>query len=204
VGSNPTLSVLLRLKRSEEREVSSALIITMFPEYDHWVERNMEIQSANIEGLSSLVGIAQRCIKNLDAQGIYQWDEIYPSKKDFENDIASQSLYIVTLGSEKNISGCICINETEYPGYEKANWTGSKFFVIHKIMVDPIFENQGIGKAAMCFAEEFASAERKDSIRLDCFQKNPRANLFYQRLGYIVKGETPFRKGMFNLYEKMI
>jgi ribosomal protein S18 acetylase RimI-like enzyme len=164
----------------------------------------MKIRSANIEDLDSLMGIAQRCITNLDASGIYQWDEMYPSRKDFQEDIASQTLYVVTSGKGKNISGCICINEIEYPGYEKANWAGSKFFVIHKIMVDPVFENQGIGKAAMCFAEEFARSKSKDSIRLDCFQKNPRANQFYQHLGYVVKGETPFRKGMFNLYEKMI
>jgi ribosomal protein S18 acetylase RimI-like enzyme len=165
---------------------------------------DMEIRSANIEDLDSLMGITKRCIKNLDMQGIYQWDEIYPAKKDFENDIAAQSLYVVHSDPGKNISGCISINEVEYPGYEKANWTGLKFFVIHKIMVDPVFENKGIGKAAMQFAEELARSERKDSIRLDCFQKNLRANSFYQRLGYMVKGETTFRKGMFNLYEKMI
>ncbi|MBN1904327.1 MAG: GNAT family N-acetyltransferase [Deltaproteobacteria bacterium] len=164
----------------------------------------MEIRSANIEDLESLMGITQRCIKNLDGQGVFQWDEIYPSKKDFESDIAVKCLYVVYSNPGKNISGCICINETEYPGYEKTNWAGSKFFVIHKIMVDPVFENQGIGKAAMYFAEEFARSKRKDSIRLDCFQKNPRANRFYRRLGYMVKGETLFRKGVFNLYEKII
>ncbi|MBN1904591.1 MAG: GNAT family N-acetyltransferase [Deltaproteobacteria bacterium] len=108
------------------------------------------------------------------------------------------------MNSGENISGCICINETGYPGYEKANWAGSKYFVIHKIMVDPVFENQGIGKAAMHFAEELVRSKRKDSIRLDCFQKNLRANRFYVHLGYIVKGDTTFRKGMFNLYKKMI
>lgn len=164
----------------------------------------MEIRSANIEDLNSLMEVTQRCIKNLDKQGIYQWDEIYPSKKDFHNDIAEQSLYVVTSNSEKNISGCICINELEYPGYEKANWAGSHFFVIHKIIVDPLYENKGFGRAAMYFAEELAQSERKDSIRLDFFKKNLRANRFYQSLGYIIRGETLFRKGMFNLYEKMI
>jgi ribosomal protein S18 acetylase RimI-like enzyme len=164
----------------------------------------MKVRSANIVDLELLMGITQRCIKNLDTKGIYQWDEIYPSRKDFQEDIANQTLYVVTSNSSKNIAGCICINETEYPGYEKANWEGFKFFVIHKIMVDPVFENQGIGKAAMCFADEFARSERKDSIRLDCFQKNLKANWFYQKLGYVIKGETPFRKGMFNLYEKIV
>jgi len=100
--------------------------------------------------------------------------------------------------------GCVCINQIEYPGYEKANWQGSDFFVIHKIIIDPQKEGQGLGKFAMLHAEMIARANQKDSIRLDCFKENERANRFYQKLGYVIKGETLFRKGMFNLYEKMI
>ncbi|MBN1904589.1 MAG: hypothetical protein JW927_05780 [Deltaproteobacteria bacterium] len=36
------------------------------------------------------MGITQRCIKNLDAQGIYQWDEIDPAKKDFQDYITGK------------------------------------------------------------------------------------------------------------------
>lgn len=164
----------------------------------------MKIRSANIKDLDSLMGITQRCIENLDKLGIYQWDEIYPSKKDFHNDILEQSLYVVTSTSKDNILGCICINQLEYPGYEDANWLGFHFSVIHKIIIDPLYENQGFGKSAMCYAENVARSNGKDSIRLDCFQDNLRANKFYQKLGYVLRGETRFRKGMFNLYEKMI
>ena len=157
---------------------------------------------AEIGDLDSLMTITQRCIENLDKQGIYQWDEIYPSKKDFNNDILEQSLYVVT--SAERIFGCVCIDQHEYPGYENANWLGSRFFVIHKMIINPQNENQGFGKFAMHYAEEVAHSKRKDSIRLDCFKENLRANKFYQKLGYIVRGETLFRKGMFNLYEKMI
>lgn len=163
----------------------------------------MEIRSAYIEDIDSLMVITQRCIRNLDDQGIYQWDKIYPSKKDFHNDILEQNLYVITSISKDIISGCVCINQLEYPEYENGNWLGSDFFVIHKILIDPLYENQGLGKTAMCFAEELAYSEKKDSIRLDCFKMNLRANGFYQNLGYIIRGETRFRKGLFNLYEKM-
>lgn len=162
----------------------------------------MEIRLANVNDLNLLMAITRRCIENLDRQGIYQWDEIYPSRKDFNNDILEQSLYVVT--SADRIFGCICINQVEYPGYENANWLGSRFFVIHKIIIDPQNENQGFGKFAMDYAENVARSKKKDSIRLDCFKENLRANQFYQRLGYVIRGETLFRKGMFNLYEKMI
>ena len=157
-----------------------------------------------MEDLDPLMEITRRCIENLDRNGIYQWDEIYPSRKDFQEDILEQNLYVITSPSVRNISGCICINEIEYPGYEKAEWSGSSFFVIHKMIIDPLYENKGYGKFAMNSAEEISCSRKKDSLRLDCFRKNFRANHFYQRCGYTLKGETLFRKGMFNLYEKLI
>jgi ribosomal protein S18 acetylase RimI-like enzyme len=162
----------------------------------------MNIRPADFNDLNLLTDITRRCIGHLNKQGINQWDDIYPSRKDFHDDIVAQSLYSIT--NEDKLCGCICINQIEYPGYEKANWQGSDFFVIHKIIIDPQKEGQGLGKFAMLHAEMIARANQKDSIRLDCFKENERANRFYQKLGYVIKGETLFRKGMFNLYEKMI
>jgi ribosomal protein S18 acetylase RimI-like enzyme len=162
----------------------------------------MNIRPANFKDLNLLMDITHRCIGHLNKQGINQWDDIYPSRKDFHDDIVAQSLYSIT--NEDKLCGCICINQIEYPGYENANWLGFRFFVIHKIIIDPQNENQGFGKFAMDYAENVARSKKKDSIRLDCFKENLRANQFYQKLGYVIRGETLFRKGMFNLYEKMI
>ena len=164
--------------------------------------KNMKIRSANVNDLNSVMAMTQRCIENLDKQGIYQWDEIYPSKKDFHDDILDKNLYVLT--EVDRIFGCICINQVEYPGYENANWLGPRFYVIHKLLIDPQNENQGFGKLAMYYAEKVTRSKKKDSIRLDCFKENLRANQFYQKLGYLIRGETLFSKGMFNLYEKMI
>ena len=162
----------------------------------------MNTRPANIDDLSSLMAITQRCIENLDKQGIYQWDEVYPAKSDFHEDIQYESLYVITAADE--IFGCICINQVEYPGYENENWVGSRYFVIHKMIVDPQKEGKGYGEFAMKHAEKMALLKKKDSIRLDCFKQNLRANRFYQKLGYALRGEVLFRKGMFNLYERMI
>ena len=164
----------------------------------------MKIRPAKIEDIDPLMEITRRCIKNLDSNRIYQWDEIYPSRTDYNEDIAEHSLYVIIVDLKDSISGCICINEIVYPGYEDAEWSGSDFLVIHKMIIDPMFENRGYGRFAMDYAEQTACSMRKDSIRLDCFQKNRRANMFYQGLGYVRRGETLFRKGMFNLYEKII
>jgi len=162
----------------------------------------MKIRAANVNDLVPLMDITQRCIEHLDKLGIYQRDEIYPSKKDFNDDILDKNLFVIT--SANKVVGCICINQIGYPGYENADWLGSQFFVIHKIMVDPQYENRGFGKFMMHYAEKIAHSKKKDSIRLDCFKDNLRSNQFYRKRGYVLSGETRFRKGVFNLYEKLI
>ncbi len=164
----------------------------------------MRIRPAQTKDLGPLMGIAKRCIVYLDCQKINQWDEVYPAEKDFEDDIIKEDLFVMIPPHENVIRGCICINGLEYPGYENARWDGSEFAVVHKIMVDPLYEGLGFGRYAMIFAERIACCQKKDSIRLDCFQVNTRANNFYRGLGYVKKGQTLFRKGMFNLYEKLL
>lgn len=162
----------------------------------------MEIRTANIDDISPLMEITRRCVINLDEHGIDQWDNTYPSIEAFIGDIQENSLYI--LESSGVIRGCICVNELEYPGYENAEWSGSEFHVVHKMIIDPAFESNGHGKFAMSFAEELSYKKSKDSIRLDCYKKNIRANNFYRSLGYIIKGEAIFRDRPFYLYEKLI
>ena len=88
----------------------------------------MEIRPAQVDELDPLMEITQRCIEKLDEKGINQWNEIYPSRTDYQEDINKQSLYAITILPEGGISGCIWINELEYPGYENADWEGSGFF----------------------------------------------------------------------------
>ena len=164
----------------------------------------MRIRPAKLRDLDPLMGITLRCIKHLDSLKIYQWDEIYPSEKDFKSDILDGNLFIVAPPHEEIIRGCICINDREYPGYEDAYWDRSEFVVIHKILIEPLYEDLGFGRYAMTFAEKVACSHKKDSIRLDCYRKNIKANRFYQKLGYTLKGVTLFRKGIFNLYEKLL
>jgi ribosomal protein S18 acetylase RimI-like enzyme len=161
----------------------------------------MNIRSANYDDLNFLIDITHRCVDHLNRQAIYQWDDAYPSLKDFSEDIEAQCLYSIT--EDDMVCGCICINQKEYPGYENADWQGSAFLVIHKMIIDPQKEGHGFGQYAMLQAETIGRARQKDSIRLDCFKENSRANQFYQKLGYIARGKTRFRKGIFNLYEKL-
>lgn len=162
----------------------------------------MDLRLATHDDLDSLMDVVRRCVADLDARGIHQWDEIYPSLNDFLGDVSEGGLYVIF--DNGRLRGCVCLNELEHPGYERAAWQGTEFLVVHKLLVDPLRQGRGLGRFAMNRMEVIARSNRKDSIRLDCFDKNESANRFYQGLGYVFRGEAPFRKGTFNLYEKTL
>ena len=44
--------------------------------------------------LDAICLLIQRAINEMESHGIYQWDEIYPAREDFEEDIEKQTLYL--------------------------------------------------------------------------------------------------------------
>lgn len=162
----------------------------------------MTIRLATLEDLDSLLAITQNVVLQLRQAGIDQWDEIYPAREDFQNDIVQQHFFVLCLN--ENIVGGICFNEVQLVGYETADWQSESFLVVHRLLVDPHFQGRGCAGQLMLHAEEVANQQGKRSIRLDCFPQNPRAVKFYERLGYQCRGEAAFRKGKFLLYEKVL
>lgn len=56
----------------------------------------MEFRQGTIEDLDHICCLIESAIKRMEAQGIHQWDEVYPSREDFVHDIINGILYTVT------------------------------------------------------------------------------------------------------------
>lgn len=142
----------------------------------------------------------------MESQGIYQWNEYYPTPEIFTADIKSESLYV--LVDNDHCLGIISINEEQSPEYQQLDWSveAEKVLVIHRLAVHPNRQKQGIGRQLMDFAENYASAKGYPSIRLDAYSGNPRALKFYQYRGYKKVGQLffPKRDLPFYCYEKAI
>jgi len=53
------------------------------------------IRLAKILEIPDILNITQACGKSMIDQGIYQWNEYYPSKEAFEKDVARKELYVL-------------------------------------------------------------------------------------------------------------
>jgi ribosomal protein S18 acetylase RimI-like enzyme len=160
----------------------------------------MKIRQAIQQDLHEVMDLIRSCVQHMEAQGIQQWDEIYPDETTFAGDIERYELYL--LEKEGRIRGFIALNEFQEPAYQDVQWQFSgKALVVHRLSVDPAAQGQGYARELMQFAYEFAGTHIFETIRLDAYSGNPRAVALYERLGYQKAGTVMFRKGPFYCFE---
>ncbi len=164
----------------------------------------MKYSKADINQLDMIFDMYSAAIENMEKQGIHQWDQIYPDKEIIRQDILLNQMYI---GEKDNkIVVCFVLNEECDEEYNNASWINpdARFCIIHRLCVNPIFQKQGIARKTMEYIEKLCKKERYDSIRLDCFTKNHYSRKLYDKSGYSIVGYAEWRKGRFELREKVL
>ena len=136
------------------------------------------------EDLMPILKITKNCAVKMDAMGIYQWNENYPNRNAFIDDIKNNELLVFTKGAL--LVGCIALCTKMDHVYKNVKWLTKdvKSLYIHRLAVDPQFQKKGIGKKLMDYAEDFAKKNNFISVRLDTFSKNKNNMRFYERRGY--------------------
>ena len=167
----------------------------------------IKIELATQNQLDRVKEIAEACAKNMIENNIFQWNDKYPSREVFKEDIKNKSLYVSKINQE--VVGCIMFSSRKDDVYKTVNWiTEDEYSLyIHRLAVHPIFQKRGIATKMMDFAEDFAKSNNYISIRLDTFSQNPRNNKFYKSRGYSKLDDVYFPKQSqfpFHCYEKLV
>lgn len=142
------------------------------------------IKKALLKDLNEIYNLTKNCANNLIENGIFQWNEQYPSKEILVKDIELQQLWKIV--SNNKIVGVIVITEIEDEEYKHVNWLAesTKNLYIHRLAVDPKYQKKGFATQLMNFAENYAIVNHYNSVRLDTFSKNLRNLKFYQARNY--------------------
>jgi GNAT superfamily N-acetyltransferase len=164
---------------------------------------DIQIHQANLGDLNGLMDLVRVCVANLQRQGIDQWDDSYPDRGTIQRDVDEGTVFIA--GIDGVIAGMATLNEQQEPEYAAVRWRlFGRPAVIHRLMVAPSAQGQGVGRALMRFLEERGQSTGCNCIRLDVFAQNPRAVRFYEHWSYHRAGQVQFRKGTFHCYEKVL
>ena len=164
----------------------------------------MSITPASLPDLPALVALKDACIARMRADGIEQWDEIYPSAATIKQDIENASLHVLSMDGE--IAGCMTLDDRQDPLWNEMDWrpVAGPVAVVHRVMVHPARQGRGLAKQLMLHAESLARANGSRAIHLDAFTLNPSALALYERLDYRRTGTAQMRKGPFICFEKIL
>jgi ribosomal protein S18 acetylase RimI-like enzyme len=163
------------------------------------------IRRLSEKDLPRALDVFELCKQSMYAQEIYQWNENYPNAAVILNDIRQEECFGLF---KDDWLGLITLNTKQEVEYESVKWhqTAGEVLVVHRLAVLPSVQRQSVGSALMDFTEAFAKQNGFTSIRLDTYSGNPKAVHFYERRGYIKRGEVFFegRKLPFYCYEKTL
>lgn len=159
-------------------------------------------RKANRGDIDEICRLVENAKDTLIRNGIFQWDDIYPAKEDFLDDIYKKRLYVGLEG--ESIAVLYTLNRECDEEYKNGNWKykDEPFYVVHRLCVNPVFQNRGIAKSALLHIENELKAINIHAVRLDVFSENPFALSLYGSLGYSIVGHADWRKGKFYLMEK--
>lgn len=162
----------------------------------------LQFRQAKKEDIDEIFSVYRNAVKEMERNNIFQWDEIYPNREILYNDIIKEQMYMGIINDD--IASVYVINRECDKEYADGKWQypNSNYCIIHRLCVNPKFQNQKVGTNTMQYIESQVKGFGFDSIRLDCFTLNPYACKMYQKLGYATVGYANWRKGRFYLMEK--
>lgn len=164
----------------------------------------LEYRKGTKKELDAICSLIKDAIAEMEKHSIYQWDEIYPTRTDFEDDINNNNLHVVF--NEDRLVAFYVISGEYDEQYNNASWKydGDLAYILHRFCVSPMVQNQGIGKTVLNHIEEQIKDMGYQSVRLDTFTENPFAQRLYRHNGYEPRGYADWRKGRFDLMEKKL
>jgi len=165
------------------------------------------IRRAKISEIPDILTITRACAKKMEENGIFQWNEHYPSKEAFIKDIEREELFVIEENS--TVQGTIVISTLMDDEYKPITWltpNGNSTY-IHRLSVHPNVQGKGFAQQMMDFAEAYSRENGFVSVRLDTFSQNKRNQRFYEQRGYQKLGDIFFPKQSdhpFHCYELVL
>jgi ribosomal protein S18 acetylase RimI-like enzyme len=165
------------------------------------------IRAAKISEINDILEITRACAKFMQENGIYQWNDHYPSREAFELDIERNELFV--KHNETTLIGGIVISRFIDEEYIPVRWLteNGRNVYIHRLFVHPKEQGKGHAQTLMDYAENYARENNFISVRLDTFSQNKRNQRFYEHRGYQRLGDIFFPKQSvhpFHCYELVL
>lgn len=142
--------------------------------------------------LPALCALLARAVADMNAGGNPQWDGDYPALNHYSHALEAGELY-AAVGENGALMGAAVFNTVEAPEYAPLPWSvPCPALVIHKLVVDPACQRQGVGSALFDYGVRLGRRMRLASLRLDTYTLNRRMQALILKQGFTPVGHVHF------------
>ena len=170
-----------------------------------------EIRKAIENDLDDINIFVRNVVKVMNANGNFQWDDNYPLKQHFLEDIRNGELYVycdTNLKCEK-VVGVVALTTAPCPEYAQAPGVDLSIPGVtpHRLGVSLDYQGRGIAKSLLMYADEVCKSKGWRFIRIDTNKVNTVMQRLISSCSFIFKGEIALNNKpgfVFYCYEKML
>jgi ribosomal protein S18 acetylase RimI-like enzyme len=157
------------------------------------------IRKAELKDIHTIIEVVFDTVKIMKEEGNDQWDDSYPQKENFVEDLDNNSLYVYEHNQE--VVGSITIDQNQPIEYKPLNWSKNEpAYVFHRLVVKLDVRHLGIASQLIDFAEKQALLNDVKYMRIDTYSLNEKAVQLFNKKGYIKIGEMAFHGKEFPFY----
>ena len=167
----------------------------------------IEIRKTEEKDIVIVMNIVNQAQEYFRSQGINQWQNGYPTKNVFTQDICNGRSYVVE--NDGMVVGTFFFAIDEEPTYKKiyeGSWQhDSVYGMIHRVAVDNSMKGNGIGGKIVAFATEQCKKQNIASLRIDTHKDNISMQKMLTKNGFEPRGIIYLEDGAERIgFEKML
>lgn len=169
------------------------------------MEENTVFRSATADDIANIWTVLQQAIELRRLDGSSQWQNGYPNVQTVEQDIKNGYAFVLT--KNENIAGYVAMVPNYEPAYENiiGKWLREgEFLVIHRVAVGSDWRGKGIAKEIFRRAEEYATKNGMQSIKVDTNFDNAAMLAILDKLGYLYCGEVMLMGAPRRAFQKLL
>lgn len=165
------------------------------------------VRLGTTDDLEGIMKIVKAVVPLMQAEGNFQWDEVYPTEAAFAEDIGKGQCWVVV--KDDIVLGVTALTEDQSPEYADCGWDLSiPSIVPHRMAVSPDARRQGVAGMMYAKAEDLARERGFTRVRVDTNKVNAPMNAAIRKAGFTYSGEinlsTKPKDMRFNTYEKIL
>ncbi len=141
------------------------------------------IRLAHLNDLDQIDALAVKAIKAMHQANIFQWALDYPRKQHFSVDIHACECFVYALNDI--IIGVMVITKKKEAAYDEIAWLNDESTTIHRLIVDPVYQNQRIASKLIQYALHLTKELGLSSIKIDTHPSNYKMRNFLKRNHFI-------------------